>query len=300
MSAIVIDQLVKRYGGFTAVDGLSLRVEPGETYALLGPNGAGKTTTIEILEGLRPLGSGIVSVLGLDPGTEKDRLHRRIGVMLQEGGLYPGARAREILDLFAAFYPDPRPVDGLLDLVGLTDHQRTLQRKLSGGQKQRLSLAISLVGRPELVFLDEPTAGMDPMARRATWEIVEALKSDGVTIVLTTHHMEEAERLADRVGIVSNGRLLAEGTPGELTAGRGELRIRAGSVLDTAALAGHLGMSVRPLGDAAAIIDAESSPGLVARVAAWAADNDVRLTEMRVGAAGLEEVFIEITGEQDR
>lgn len=300
MSAIVIDQLVKRYGGFTAVDGLSLRVEPGETYALLGPNGAGKTTTIEILEGLRPRTGGNVSVLGLDPGTQKDRLHRRIGVMLQEGGLYPGARAREILDLFAAFYPDPRPVDELLALVGLTAHQRTLQRKLSGGQKQRLSLAISLVGRPELVFLDEPTAGMDPMARRTTWEIVEALKAEGVTIVLTTHHMEEAERLADRVGIVSNGRLLAEGTPGELTAGGGELRIRAESHFDPAALAGHLGIPVRSLGHGAAIVEVESSPDLVARVAAWAADNDVRITEMRVGAAGLEEVFIEIAGEQDQ
>ncbi len=297
MSAIVIDRLEKRYGGFTAVDGLSLRVEPGETYALLGPNGAGKTTTIEILEGLRPRSAGSVSVLGLDPGTEKDQLHARIGVMLQEGGLYPGARAREMLDLFSAFYPDPRDVDELLELVGLTEHQRTLYRKLSGGQKQRLSLAIALVGRPDLVFLDEPTAGMDPMARRTTWEIVEALKTEGVTMVLTTHYMEEAERLADRVGIVNRGRLLAEGTPTELTAGGGELRVRASAPFDTQALAAHIGAPVRALGHQAAIIEVVSTPELVAKAATWAVDHGVHFTEIRVGATGLEEVFLEIAGE---
>ncbi len=299
MSAIVIEQLEKRYGGFTAVDGLSLEVEVGETYALLGPNGAGKTTTIEILEGLRPRSAGSVSVLGLDPGTHKEDLHRRIGVMLQEGGLYPGARVVEMLELFASFHAEPRDVDGLLALVGLTEHRRAIYRKLSGGQKQRLSLAIALVGRPELVFLDEPTAGMDPVARRTTWEIIEALQSEGVTMVLTTHYMEEAERLADRVGIVNRGRLLAEGTPDELTAGGGELRLKATAPFDTRALGTHIGAPVRALGHAAAIVDVEASPEIIAAVAAWAAAHAVHLTEVRVGAAGLEEVFLEIAGDDD-
>lgn len=300
MSAIEVDGLVKRYGGFTAVDGLSLSIHPGETYALLGPNGAGKTTTIEILEGLRHRTEGEVRVLGLDPWSQKVEVHSRVGVMLQEGGMYPGARVRELMDLFAASHPDPRDVDELLDLVGLTDQQRSIERKLSGGQKQRLSLAVALIGRPELVFLDEPTAGMDPVARRTTWEIIEGLKEDGVTLVLTTHYMEEAERLADRVGIVNRGRLLAEGTPGELTAGGGEIRLRAADAIDADALSRAIGHPVRDLGHGAVIVEARATPGLVAEVSAWCAAHEVLLSELRVGAAGLEEVFLDIAAEDDQ
>jgi ABC-2 type transport system ATP-binding protein len=297
VTAIEVDGLVKRYGGFTAVDGLSLAIEPGETYALLGPNGAGKTTTIEILEGLRDRTDGSVRVLGLDPGTQKAKLHTRVGVMLQEGGMYPGARVRELMDLFAALYPDPRNVDELLALVGLTDHQRSIERKLSGGQKQRLSLAIALVGRPELVFLDEPTAGMDPVARRTTWEVIEALQEEGVTMVLTTHYMEEAERLADRVGIVNRGRLLAEGTPDELTAGGGEIRLRSSDPIDPAALGQAIGRPVRDLGQGSVLIEARATPALVAEVSAWCAGQGILVSELRVGAAGLEQVFLEIAAE---
>ncbi len=297
MTAIEVDGLVKHYGGFTAVDGLSLAIEPGETYALLGPNGAGKTTTIEILEGLRDRTDGSVRVLGLDPGTQKAKLHTRVGVMLQEGGMYPGARVRELMELFASLYPDPRNVDELLDLVGLTGHQRSIERKLSGGQKQRLSLAIALVGRPELVFLDEPTAGMDPVARRATWEVIEALQEEGVTMVLTTHYMEEAERLADRVGIVNRGRLLAEGTPDELTAGGGEIRLRSSDPIDPAALGLAIGRPVRNLGHGSVLIEARATPALVAEVSAWCASRGILVAELRVGAAGLEQVFLEIAAE---
>jgi ABC-2 type transport system ATP-binding protein len=300
VTAIEVDGLVKRYGGFTAVDGLSLSIQPGETYALLGPNGAGKTTTIEILEGLRNRTEGEVRVLGLDPWTQKAEVHARVGVMLQEGGMYPGARVRELMHLFAALYPNPRDVDELLDLVALTDHQRSIERKLSGGQKQRLSLAIALIGQPELVFLDEPTAGMDPVARRTTWEVIEALQEEGVTMVLTTHYMEEAERLADRVGIVNRGRLLAEGTPDELTAGGGEIRLKAGEAIDATALSTALGHPVRELGHGAAIVEARATPELVAAVSSWCADAGVLVSELRVGAAGLEEVFLEIAAEDQR
>ncbi|NND84966.1 MAG: ABC transporter ATP-binding protein [Acidimicrobiia bacterium] len=299
MTAIEVDRLVKRYGGFTAVDELSLAIHPGETYALLGPNGAGKTTTIEILEGLRNRTEGEVRVLGLDPWTQKAEVHARVGVMLQEGGMYPGARVRELMDLFAALYPDPRDVDELLELVGLTEHQRSIERKLSGGQKQRLSLAVALIGRPELVFLDEPTAGMDPVARRTTWEIIEALQEEGVTMVLTTHYMEEAERLADRVGIVNRGRLLAEGTPDELTAGGGEVRIRAAEPIDSVALRSAIGHPVRDLGRGSVIVEAKATPELVAEVSAWCAAAGVLVSELRVGAAGLEEVFLEIAAEDE-
>lgn len=168
---------MKTYGGFTAVDDLSFSVERGETFALLGPNGAGKTTTIEILEGLRGRDSGEVTVLGADPAGRPLELQRKMGVMLQEGGLYPGAKAREIIDLYAAFYPDPRPTSELLELVGLGDKAKIQQRRMSGGERQRLALATALVGRPELVFIDEPTAGMDVAARHATWDIVEDLKA---------------------------------------------------------------------------------------------------------------------------
>jgi ABC-2 type transport system ATP-binding protein len=177
VTAISVEGLVKTYGGFTAVDDLSFSVERGETFALLGPNGAGKTTTIEILEGLRGRDSGEVTVLGADPAGRPLELQRKMGVMLQEGGLYPGAKAREIIDLYAAFYPDPRPTSELLELVGLGDKAKIQQRRMSGGERQRLALATALVGRPELVFIDEPTAGMDVAARHATWDIVEDLKA---------------------------------------------------------------------------------------------------------------------------
>src|SRR3954471_3205803 len=230
--AIEVAGLEKRYGDRRAVDGISLRIAPGEVFGLLGPNGAGKTTTVETLEGYRAPDGGSVRVLGLDPQADGPELRPRIGVMLQEGGLYPGVRPLEALRLFAAFYPNPDDPERLLDLVGLREASGTYVRRLSGGECQRLSLALALIGRPEVVFLDEPTAGMDPRARATTWDLIRELRDAGTTVVLTTHHMDEAEQLCDRVGIVHHGRLVAYGSPSELTTSAGaDMRFSAASGL---------------------------------------------------------------------
>lgn len=211
--------MVVRYGAKTAVDGLTLSVARHSITAVLGPNGAGKTTTLETCEGYRRPQQGSVRVLGLDPIADRARLLPRIGVMLQEGGAWSGVRADEMLRHLARLHAHPLEVEVLVDRLGLAECGRTPYRRLSGGQQQRLGLAMALVGRPELVFVDEPTAGMDPHARRATWELLEEIRGDGVTVVLTTHHMDEAERLADVVHILDHGRLVASGSPAELTDG---------------------------------------------------------------------------------
>src|SRR5262245_49506488 len=216
-NAISVDRLEKRYGTTRAVDGLSFDVHRGEVFGLLGPNGAGKTTTVEILEGYRTPDAGAVRVLGLDPVRDGVDLRPQIGVMLQEGGLYPGLKALELLRLFAAYYDNPEDPRALLQTIGLESSAGTLVRRLSGGQAQRLSLACALIGRPAVVFLDEPTAGMDPHARATTWQLVRDLRERGVTVLLTTHAMDEAEQLCDRVAIITAGRLAAMGSPAELT-----------------------------------------------------------------------------------
>jgi ABC-2 type transport system ATP-binding protein len=209
--------LVKTYAGARAVDGLDLRAERGRITAILGPNGAGKTTTVEICAGLRTADAGSVRVLGLDPAVDSAVLRTRVGVMLQDGGLPTGARALALLHQVARFYATPHDVDALAARLGITSYARTTVRRLSGGQRQRLSLALALVGRPELVFLDEPTAGLDPQARLAVWDLVREARDAGTSVVLTTHAMDEAERLADQVAILAHGRLVARGTPVELT-----------------------------------------------------------------------------------
>src|SRR4029078_2103314 len=206
-AAVEVVDLVKHYGEVRAVDGVSLRIDAGEVFGLLGPNGAGKTTTVEILEGYRAPDAGEGRVLGLDPAGGGGRLRPRIGVMLQEGGLYPGLRPLELLHLFAAYFEQPVDNNELLDTVGLRDAARTLVRRLSGGQKQRLSLALALVGRPEVVFLDEPNAGTDPHARATTARLARGVADSGVTVMLTPHGMDEAEHLCDRVAIVDHGRV---------------------------------------------------------------------------------------------
>ncbi|MFT3871750.1 MAG: ABC transporter ATP-binding protein [Nocardioides sp.] len=216
-AAVEVAGLVMRYGEKTAVDGLTLGVARHSITAVLGPNGAGKTTTLETCEGYRRPQQGSVRVLGLDPIADRARLLPRIGVMLQEGGAWSGVRAEEMLRHLARLHAHPLEVEMLVDRLGLAECGRTPYRRLSGGQQQRLGLAMALVGRPELVFVDEPTAGMDPHARRTTWELLEEIRRDGVTVVLTTHHMDEAERLADVVHILDHGRLVASGTPAELT-----------------------------------------------------------------------------------
>ncbi|MFN8036285.1 MAG: ABC transporter ATP-binding protein [Acidimicrobiia bacterium] len=301
-AAIEVVDLVKQYGATRAVDGLSLSVATGEVFGLLGPNGAGKTSTVEILEGYRQPDAGTARVLGLDPITDGPRLRPRIGVMLQEGGLYPGIRPLEALELFASYYDDPDDPARLLSLVGLDDATGTLVRRLSGGQAQRLSLALCLVGRPELVFLDEPTAGMDPHARAMTWQLVRDLRERGVTVVLTTHAMDEAEQLCDRVAIVDRGRLVACDTPSVLTsthtADTVSLKARPG--LDTDALATALALATERVTEpqpGTYVIDAPNSPGLVANLTAWLRDRDESLGELRAGRSSLEEVFLKLTRE---
>src|SRR5579859_829483 len=237
--AIVVDNFSKSYGARRVVDSLQFSVHKGEIFALLGPNGAGKTTTVETLEGYRAPDLGLVRVLGLDPIREAQALKPQIGVMLQQDGLYPGLTAREVLRLFAGYYRQAQPIDEMLERVGLTSAAKTRCRRLSGGQKRRLALAVALIGNPRLVFLDEPTAGMDPQARLTTWEIIRDLKRQGTTVLLTTHLMDEAERLADRVAIIDHGRLVALDTPGGLTGTQNATVVRfvAPAGLDTTQLA---------------------------------------------------------------
>ena len=221
MPLIEVTDLRKRYGTRVAVDGVSFTVERGEIFGILGTNGAGKTTTVECLQGLRRADGGTVSVLGLDPETDRAALTRRVGVQLQESRLPAKLRVREALELFASFYPEPADIDVLLDQLDLRDHARSSFGKLSGGQKQRVSIALALVGQPELAILDELTTGLDPHARRETWRLVEGVRASGVTVLLVTHFMDEAERLCDRVAIFDAGRVVVTGTPAELRAAAG-------------------------------------------------------------------------------
>jgi ABC-2 type transport system ATP-binding protein len=301
---VEIRDLVKRYGATTAVAGLSLRAWPGAVLAILGPNGAGKTTTIEVCEGYRRPDGGTVRVLGLDPVADARALRPRVGVMLQGGGGYPGARAGELLRLLAAYAAAPLDPQALLDRLGLAAAARTPYKRLSGGQKQRLSLAMAVVGRPELVFLDEPTAGLDPQARHATWEVVRGLRADGVTVVLTTHHMDEAERLADELVVIDSGRVVATGSPAELTRGgaEGQLRFRAAPGLDTVALAAALPASVQ-VGEpqpGAYLVQGVVDPQLLAALTGWCAARGVLAEDLRVQRRSLEDVFLELTGREPR
>ncbi|HLX50605.1 MAG TPA: ABC transporter ATP-binding protein [Streptosporangiaceae bacterium] len=298
--AVVVTGLVKRYGGATAVDGLTLAAGRAKVTALLGPNGAGKTTTVEICEGYRRADAGTVRVLGLDPARDVRELRPRVGVMLQEGGLPLAVRAGDYLRLMASFHANPLGPAALLDRLGLTGCARTTCRRLSGGQQQRLSLAAAIIGRPELVFLDEPTAGLDPQARHATWELIEELRRAGVSVILTTHFMEEAERLADTVAIVDHGRLVAEGSPAELTGTDGQLRFRAQPGLNTdsllAALPGGTAAKESPEGYYIIEVQGRVDPQLLASVTAWCAEHGVLAKDLRVESRTLEDVFLELTG----
>ncbi|WP_239456596.1 ABC transporter ATP-binding protein [Nocardioides solisilvae] len=301
--AVEVDGLVMRYGDKVAVDGLSLRVERGSVTAVLGPNGAGKTTTLETCEGYRRPQAGRVRVLGLDPVRERRELLPRIGVMLQAGGAWSGVRAMEMLRHVATLHADPLDVDALAERVGLGDCGRTPYRRLSGGQQQRLGLAMAFVGRPELVFVDEPTAGMDPQARRSTWELLDELRSQGVTVVLTTHYMEEAERLADQVHIVDRGRLLTSGSPLELTRGGGRTTIRlvvTRPFPDGApeSLQAELGPAteVRQLDAVSMLVSGTADSSTLGVVSRWCEAHGVLPESLALGRRTLEDVFLELTG----
>ncbi|MCP2247416.1 ABC-2 type transport system ATP-binding protein [Lentzea aerocolonigenes] len=301
--AVEVSGLVKKYGSKTAVDGLDLVQHPGTVLALLGPNGAGKTTTVEICEGFRSADDGTVRVLGLPPGDEA--LRPRIGVMPQGGGGYPGIRAAEMLNLVAACAKNPLDPKWLIDVLGLGAAARTPYKRLSGGQQQRLSLACALIGRPELVFLDEPTAGMDPQARRLVWDLVGALKEDGVAVLLTTHLMDEAEALADNVVIIDEGKVVAQGSPAELTANRPDdqqLRFRARPGLDTSLLSAALpeGLKVREATKGAYVVEGLIDPQVVSTVTSWCAQQGVLAEELTVAKRSLEDVFLELTGRELR
>ena len=302
--AVEIGALVKRYGETTAVDGLTVRAARGAVTGILGPNGAGKTTTIEICEGYRKPDQGTVRVLGLDPMRDARALRPRVGVMLQSGGIPPSVPAAEYLTLLRRFHAHPVAVPALLDLVGLTAVARTPYKRLSGGQQQRLSLAAAIIGRPELVFLDEPTAGMDPQARHATWDLVGQLRSAGVSIILTTHFMEEAERLCDYVAIIDHGQLVAAGTPGQLTGTVGQLRFRAEPGLDVESLLAALPPASlakeSPAGHYVIEVPGAVDPPLLAAVTAWCAERGVLATSLRIESRTLEDVFLELTGKELR
>ncbi|MBA2895994.1 ABC transporter ATP-binding protein [Nonomuraea soli] len=298
--AVEVIDLVKRYGGATAVDGLTLSAARGAVTAILGPNGAGKTSTIEICEGFREADGGTVRVLGLPPSDGS--LRARVGVMLQAGGVPPAVRCGEWLRLVSRFYARPLAPDALMARLGLTDHARTPYRRLSGGQQQRLSLAAAVIGRPELVFLDEPTAGLDPQARHACWDLVADLRTAGVGVVLTTHHMDEAERLADHVVIIDRGRVVAEGSPASLTGAERQLRFRArpGLALEELLTALPTGSAAKESPAGHYIIEGQVDPELLATVTAWCAAEGVTADDLSIERRTLEDVFLELTGRELR
>jgi ABC-2 type transport system ATP-binding protein len=294
------------YGATTAVDGLSLTVARGSITAVLGPNGAGKTTTLETCEGYRKPQSGTVRVLGLDPQAQRRDLLPRIGVMLQSGGAWSGVRAMEMLRHVAALHAHPLDVRMLEERLGLGDCGRTPYRRLSGGQQQRLALAMAVVGRPELVFVDEPTAGMDPQARRTTWELLEELRSDGVTVVLTTHYMDEAERLADTIHIIDQGRLIATGSPleltrGDATAGVSTIRLVVSRPFPPGSPASlqqllRAGTEVTQLDEVSLLVTGPADASTLATVSRWCEENGVLPESLSLGQRTLEDVFLELTG----
>jgi len=303
--AVDCRDLVVRYGARTAVDGLTLRAHRGQVLALLGPNGAGKTSTVETVEGYRRPSAGTVRVLGLDPVAGHRRLVGSMGVMLQDGGVYPGMGPRRALRLFAGYYDDPEDPEDLLELVGLAAVARTPWRRLSGGERQRLSLALALVGRPTVVLLDEPTAGVDPEGRLAVRRVIAGLRDRGACVLLTTHELPEAERLADEVVIIAAGQAVARGTVAELSAaGGGGIRFEAPPSLDTAALASVLGAGAGDVTEevpGAYRVAGEATPARLAALAGWMAEHDVPVGELRAGRRSLEEVYLQVTrGEGER
>jgi ABC-2 type transport system ATP-binding protein len=307
--AVEVSGLVVRYGAVTAVNRLDLRAHSGEVVAVLGRNGAGKTSTVEAIEGYRRASAGRVRVLGQDPQRAEDHrvLTRRVGVMLQGGGVYPSMGPAEVVRLFASYYERAEDPDILLERLGLVGTAaRTPWRQLSGGEQQRCSLALALVGRPEVVFLDEPTAGVDPHGRLTIRTVVGELRSAGVCVVLTTHELTEAERMADRVVIIDRGRVVAAGTLAELTGtGSGaelpppapEIRFGAPPGIDIAALGVRLGATVQEEWPGEYRVKAAGQPAVVAVLTAWLAEHNLHLTDLRVGRQRLEDVFLRLTAD---
>jgi ABC-2 type transport system ATP-binding protein len=301
MSAIVVEELRKHYADVVALDGVSFEVRPGEVYALLGANGAGKSTAVEIMEGHRSATAGRVSVLGVDPAAAGRDFRDRIGIVLQSSGVEAEFTVREVIELYGGCYRSPRPLDEVVGLVGLEEKVDARVGSLSGGQRRRIDLALGIVGRPELLFLDEPTTGFDPAARRQSWDLIEALGADGTTVLLTTHYLDEAEHLARRVGVLSRGRLIAEGTPEEL------INRISGTVVSFTLPAGVapqdapgvlepvMGATVRVSGRLVEV-NVDQPTAAVHRLTAWALDEGVELDSLTVGRASLEDVYLSLAG----
>ncbi len=307
--AVEISGLVKRYGDVDVVDQLSLSAAAGALTAVLGPNGAGKTTTIECCEGLRQPDSGRIRVLGHDPLTEARELRPRVGVMLQDGGLPTAVRALEMLRHVAKMYANPRSVEELTERLGLASFGRTTVRRLSGGQRQRLALATAIVGRPDVVFLDEPSAGLDPQGRHAVWELIRELRADGASIILTTHLMDEAAQLADYVAIVDGGKVIAQGSVSELTASHTSRTLNIGLSVSSAQVnltslraaiaqgepAGpEWDLSIKPNGHIQ--ITGAITPQTLVAVTTWCSDHDLTIQALDLGDRTLEDVFLDLTG----
>ena len=297
MNVIEVSDLVKRYGDHVAVDGISFVVEEGEIFAILGPNGAGKTTTVESITGLRTLDAGSIRVLGLDPRHDRAALRQLVGVQLQESELPDQLRVWEALDLYASFYERPADWRSLLEDLGLAEKRNTAFKHLSGGQKQRLSIALALVGNPRIAVLDELTTGLDPQARRDTWELIEGIRARGVTVVLVTHVMEEAERLADRIALIDSGRLVALDTPAGIVAkvdSQQRLRFRPSAPLEDRLLADL--PEVRQVTHSGPVVVVAGTGNLVHAVTAVLARHQIVANDLRIEQAGLDDAFVALTG----
>jgi ABC-2 type transport system ATP-binding protein len=291
---ISVRGLRKRYGDLDAVAGIDLDVRRGEIFAFLGPNGAGKTTTVEILEGFRDRSDGEVRVLGTDPARAGSEWRNRVGTVLQESAPEPGLTVRECMQLYAGYYDAPRDIDETIELVGLSGKEETLGEQLSGGQRRRLDVALGLVGDPELIFLDEPTTGFDPSARRAAWGVIEGLRELGKTVFLTTHYMDEAENLADRIAVIAAGRIVAEGTPQSL-GGRAAMAVRISFTLPPGVAVTELPLpAVSDNGRAA--VESERPLADVGTLAAWANARGIDLPDLDVRKPSLEDVYLQLTG----
>ena len=312
MSMITVDNLRKYYGdpsagsgrGVKAVDGVSFEVQQGEIFGFLGPNGAGKTTTIEIIEGYKTPDSGSVTTLGLDPRKDGYDLKERIGIMLQETVLYPDLRVGEILRLFASYYRRPTDPDALLEMIGLEEKQRAFVHELSGGQKQRLAFILTLINDPELLFLDEPTAGLDPQSRRAIWEWIRLAREKGKTVFLTTHYIEEAEDLCDRVAIIDHGKIIALDTPRRLIAGldvKHRIEFVTDGAVDSVRLEGISGVDkALEASKGEFVLYVQETQSVLGELMALAERDGLALRDLRVEGATLEDVFIKLTGRRIR
>jgi len=300
MPVVDVTDLHKHYGTVRAVDGLSFHIDAGEVYALLGENGAGKSTTVEILEGHRTATSGTVDVLGVDPARAGRDFRDRIGIVLQSSGVEAEFTVREVIELYGGCYRNPRPLDEVVGLVGLDEKVDARVGSLSGGQRRRVDLALGIVGRPELLFLDEPTTGFDPSARRRSWDLIESLGDDGTTVLLTTHYLDEAEHLADRVGVLSKGRMIAEGSPDQLI---GQVSgtvisfvlpegVRADAARST--LGGLLGTEIR-LSGRLVEVNVELPTEALHRITGWALDERLELESLSVARVSLEDVYLSLT-----